>query len=138
MNQVLLFDLGEERYGLEVGEVQEVADAPQMHYIPQAPEFFLGAINFHGRILPVLDLGRFLDLPDTPQDPRKIVLAGEGRGLALSAGSVQRIVPMAADALLPFQAPPGRDSFIRAVFHFQGRMINLLDVPRLLRRLDAA
>ena len=138
MEQVLVFDLGEERYGLEVGHIQEVADSPALHYIPQAPEVFLGAINFHGQILPVLDLCNFLEFPAGPHDPRKIVLAVEGCGLALAATAVHRIVPLAAEALLPFQGSPGRESFIRAVFHHQGRMINLLDLPRLLRRLDAA
>lgn len=138
MEQVLVFDLGEERYGLEIGHIQEVADSPQLHYIPQAPGFFLGAINFHGQILPVLDLCTFLGFPTGPLDPRKIVLAVEGCALALAATAVYRIVPLAADSLLPFQGSPGRESFIRAVFHHQGRMINLLDLPRLLRRLDAA
>lgn len=136
MEQVLVFDLGEERYGLEVGYIQEVADSPGLHYIPQAPAYFLGAINFHGQILPVLDLCQFLEFPAGPQDPRKIVLATEGTALALAATAVHRIVPLATEALLPFLGSPGRDSFIRAVFHHQGRMINLLDLPRLLRRLD--
>jgi purine-binding chemotaxis protein CheW len=138
MEQVLVFDLGEERYGLELGHIQEVADAPGLHYIPQAPGYFLGAINFHGQILPVLDLCRFLDLPTGPHDPRKIVLAAEGWALALAATAVHRIVPLAAEALLPFQGSPGRETFIRAVFHHQERMINLLDLPRLLQRLETA
>lgn len=138
MDQVLVFDLGEERYGLEVGHIQEVADSPGLHYIPQAPGHFLGAINFHGQILPVLDLCKYLEFPDGPHDPRKIVLAVEGCALALAVTAVHRIVPLAADSLLPFQGTPGRESFIRAVFHHQGRMINLLDIPRLLRRLDEA
>lgn len=138
MDQVLVFDLGEERYGLEVGHIQEVADSPDLHYIPQAPDYFLGAINFHGQILPVLDLCHFLDFPAGSHDPRKIVLAAEGTALALAATAVHRIVPLATEALLPFQGSPGRESFIRAVFHHQGQMINLLDLPRLLRRLDGA
>ena len=64
MGQVLTFRLGEERYGLEMAKVQEIIEAPRFYYIPLAPPCYLGAINFHGTILPVLDLG---GLPGVPR-----------------------------------------------------------------------
>ena len=59
MDRVLLFRLGDDLYALEVDQVQEVVESPRYHYIPRAPAGFAGAINFHGSIVPVLDLAAF-------------------------------------------------------------------------------
>ena len=136
MEQVLIFGLGEEWYGLEIHKVQEVVAAPVHHYIPRAPAALLGAINFHGSILPVLDLTRWLGFPPAQKDARVIVLTAEQCRLALAVDRVRRIVPLDEGALIPYQAQEGEENFIRAVLGHQGEMINLLDVERLAASLE--
>ncbi|HKK01549.1 MAG TPA: chemotaxis protein CheW [Desulfuromonadales bacterium] len=92
MGQVLLFRLGEDSFALEVTALQEVVDHPALHYLPQAPEHFLGAINVHGQVLPLLDLSGFLGYPQRPRHTRYIVLAPEVCAVALAVDNVGRIV----------------------------------------------
>ncbi len=136
MEQVLIFGLGEECYGLEISRVQEVVAAPVHHYIPRAPAVLLGAINFHGSVLPVLDLTTWLGFPAAGKDPRVIVLTAEHCRLALAVDRVRRIVPLDESALIPCQAEEGEENFIRAVLGHNGEMINLLDVERLAASLE--
>jgi len=138
MEQVLVFRLGEELYALAVADIQEVIESPHYHYIPLAPAAFSGAINFHGSILPVLDLGACLGFAGDRQNGRIIVLATSLCRLALAVTAIQRIVPLDADALLPSLKGCRLAGCSRAVFSLDGEMINLLDAARLLTSLEMA
>lgn len=136
MEQVLIFRLGEELYALEVAHIQEVIEPPPYHYIPLAPAAFPGAINFHGNILPVLDLGACLGFAAGQQNGRIIVLATSLCRLALAVTAIQRIVLLDADALLSSREDGRRANCSRAVFSLDGEMINLLDAAQLLASLE--
>ena len=58
--------------------------------MPGTPSFMLGIVNVRGRILPVLDLGRFFDLPPKGLTDlhRIIFVSGEGMELGLLADTV--------------------------------------------------
>lgn len=136
MEQVLVFQLGEETFGLEVALIQEVVESPLLHYIPRAPNHVLGAINFHGNILPVLDLASYQGFFSGTRDHRVIVLPAEVCSVALAVASIRRIIPLDAEALLPFPREQQEQLYIRAVLNYQGTMINLLDTTRLLASLE--
>jgi len=136
MEQVLVFRLGEELYALEVAHVQEVIESPRYHYIPLAPAEFLGAINFHGSILPVLDLVASLGFAGDQRDGRIIVLAAALCPLALVVSAIRRIVPLDAEALLPPPTEGPLADCSRATFSFDDTMVNLLDGARLLTSLE--
>lgn len=136
MEQVLVFQLGEEIFGLEVALIQEVVESPLLHYIPRAPNHVLGAINFHGNILPVLDLASYQGFLSGTRDHRVIVLPPEVCSLALAVASIRRIIPLDAEALLPFPREKQEQLYIRSVLNYQGTMINLLDTTRLLASLE--
>lgn len=136
MEQVLVFRLGEELHALEVAHVQEVVESPAYHYIPLAPATFLGAINFHGSILPVLDLGASLGIAGDQRDGRIIVLAATLCPLALAVSAIRRIVSIDAEALLPPRIEGPLAGCSRAVFSLDGETINLLDAANLLTGLE--
>jgi len=136
MNQLLVFFLGNERYGLEVDKIQEVVEADELFYVPRAPEFILGALNFHSQVVPVFDLGGFLQLSDQERDHRVVVLADGERKLALAVTQVVGFRPMSEEALLPESEERRASTFIRAVQNEQDQMINLLDLERLNIAID--
>ncbi|WP_432821596.1 chemotaxis protein CheW [Trichloromonas sp.] len=136
MAQLLVFRIGGEMYGLEVAHIQEVVESPQLYYIPRAPASLLGAMNFHGSILPVLDLAACLGFGEAERDPRVIVLTPGEAQLALAVTAMAGIVPFADEALLPGPEDQSQATCIRAVLPDRGEMINLLDLERLLGSLE--
>jgi len=136
MERLLLFRLGEKLHALEVEQVQEVVESPRYHYIPRAPAVFAGAINFHGSIVPVLDLAVFAGCPGERGDGRIIVLPPEVCILGLAVPGVQRIVPLDGETLQPLTTEEQPEGLCRAVFASPWGEIGLLDVPRLLASLE--
>ena len=136
MSQLLVFFLGDERYGLEVDKIQEVVEADELFYVPRAPEDILGAINFHSQVVPVFDLGSFLKLGSETRDHRVVVLAGNEYNLALAVSQVVGFRPLSEEALLPESEERRSATFIRAVQNEKDAMINLLDLERLISAID--
>jgi purine-binding chemotaxis protein CheW len=99
MLELLEFHLAQERYALESRWVREVLIFKELTPLPGCPAFVLGIVNVRGRILPVLDIKRFFDLPEKGlTDLHRIILvSGNDLELGLLADSIVgvRSVPMA-------------------------------------------
>jgi len=52
----LLFQIGKDRYGLEASQVVEIVPLVTLKEIPQAPRGVAGILNYHGLLVPVIDL----------------------------------------------------------------------------------
>ena len=57
------FMLAGEHYVVPMGEVTEILHVPRFTQIPGVRPFLIGAANVRGRLLPLVDLDTFFDLP---------------------------------------------------------------------------
>lgn len=81
--ELLEFRLADERYAVESRFVREVFPFKELAPLPGTPAFVLGIVNVRGQIVPVYDLKKFFDLPQTGiTDLHRIILV-EGNGMVL-------------------------------------------------------
>lgn len=90
LNQLLVFALDGERYGLVLSAVDSVVRAVNITPLPQAPDIVLGVVNVRGRVIPVINMRRRFRLPE-----RKIVLTDQ----LVIARTTRRPVALVADAV---------------------------------------
>jgi len=136
MRLVLTFELADAHYGLDIAEVQEIVEAPHRYFIPNAPECYNGVINFHGTIVPVVDLASLLGLDTDGLDHRVIVLRSGRYALGFAVTRLGRIIrPQNAESL-PCETDRQRHPCISERLHHEADVINLLDVSLLLTRLE--
>ncbi|GAA3579106.1 MULTISPECIES: chemotaxis protein CheW [Marinobacter] len=76
------FTLAGERYVAPMGEVVEILHVPRYTHIPGVRSFMMGAANVRGRLLPLIDLAHFFDLPRSARSVR------ERRVLVIEQGDV--------------------------------------------------
>lgn len=62
--EVLEFVLAQEHYAFETAWIREVYPLKELTPLPCTPRFVLGIINIRGRIMSVIDIKRFFDLPE--------------------------------------------------------------------------
>src|SRR5882672_6593162 len=67
--EILLFEIGGERYGLPSVDVRELVRAVTIVPLPRAPAIVEGLINLRGRIVPVLDVRSRFRVPAKPLEP---------------------------------------------------------------------
>lgn len=131
--EVLAFSLACETYGIETCHVREVCQLKDLTAVPCTPSFVAGVMNLRGRIIAIIDLRKFFELParGLTELNRVIVLKGGDDELGLLADSIDGVRPVTASDLqegLPTLTGI-REKFLKGV---TGRMLAVLDGARLL------
>ena len=93
--QYLIFSLCGLSYALDLKQVAEVCDPPQLSPVPLVPGYCEGVLNIHGEIFAVINLAQLLGLSESSRTGKLLVLNSEGVALALAVDSVVRILPEA-------------------------------------------
>lgn len=135
MSQLLPFQLGEEVYALELAAIQEVVENQTVHALPGGPAALAGAISFHGRIVPVVDLPLLLGFPTGNRAARIIVLGDEYGPIALTVDRLQAIINLDLAHNTLSQSDSEADC-ICGVINRAGELISLLDLDRLHQLLE--
>ncbi len=89
----LIFCLSGRRYAFDLAQVAEVEEPQTTWPIPGAPACYVGAMNFHGNIVAVMDLAAFMGLPPGQGQEKIVVLDAGIAALAFLVERVERIVP---------------------------------------------
>lgn len=99
--ELLEFRLANEHYAIEAQFVDEVYPFKDLTLLPCTPPFILGIVNVRGRIVPVLEIKRFFDLPEKGiTDLHRIILVrGNGLELSLMADAIEGLRTVAMDRL---------------------------------------
>ena len=99
--EVLTFSLASETYGVETCHVREVCQLRELTAVPCTPSFVAGVMNLRGRILAIIDLRKFFELPvkGLTELNQVIVLTGGDNELGLLADSVDGVRSVVASGL---------------------------------------
>lgn len=137
--EFLTCTLGDESYGIDILQVQEIRKIDHVTRIPHVARFVRGVINLRGAIVPVVDLGIMFGFPQplALQDASAIVLNVDGRLVGLVVSSVSDVLALAEDEILP--APDLGERAVGAAISGigvqEGASVLLLDVAHLMRRV---
>lgn len=134
--QWLTFFLSGEEYALELTSVQELIRPRHLTELPQVPDYLLGIVSLRGVIVPVVDLGRRLQLNPVVDDgqQRVIVCSFDDQCIGLLVDKVNQVVRINSNQV---EAPPlipdaPAEGFIGGVGRIQGRMLILLQPEKVL------
>jgi purine-binding chemotaxis protein CheW len=134
MLELLVFSLAGERYGIEATRVLEVVPLRGLTPMPCTPSFVLGVVNHRGRVVPVLDVRRLLDLPGegVAEGWRMVVVEAGGMTFGIIAEAVIEISRVGAEEVAPSPASftARRQAFVRGVTK---EMVAVLEVEALAR-----
>ena len=134
--QIVVFELGGESYGVEIGRVQEIIRPPAITAVPRAPEYVEGVINLRGRIIPVVNLRHRFGLPWAERDraSRIVVLDSEGNTVGVAVDGVSEVLRVPQAAVEPPGATlAGPDTIhLRGIAKVADRLIILLHLDHIV------
>jgi purine-binding chemotaxis protein CheW len=140
--QVVVFRLGKEEFGVPIDSVQEIVRVPdELTHVPKAPSFVEGVINLRGAVLPVIDLRRRLGLATVERSDRQRVMVflidGVRTGFIVdSVAEVLKIHKAAIEASPRLSAEQSQLLARMANLEKQKRMVQLIDPSHLVERRD--
>ena len=127
MQQLVVFTLGSEEYGLPITQVQEIIRYAPPRTIPSAAATVRGVINLRGKIIPVCDLKLRLGLYGEDAEDAKIVIVESGGVTAgIVVDEVDEVLTVEDEQLEP--PPSGEVGHIEAVAKVGDRLLVLLDL----------
>ncbi len=135
------FQVGRETYGVPITSLHEIVRVPEITAVPDAPDYMEGVINLRGKIVSVIDLRKRLGEPKRPLTRRNRILVVEhgGRlsGLIVDSASEVIKIPAADVEPSPTAAQDGGLKCVTGLGKYQGRLIVLLDMGKLLENSAA-
>lgn len=115
--QVVIFNLGEEEYGLDIMQVFEIKRMNELLIteVPNTPDFVEGVINLRGDVIPLLDLRtRFgMERKEKDKHTRVVVVRLQEKYIGFVVDSVSEVIQFAASDIAP---PPEEVMQIASVF----------------------
>lgn len=138
--------LGEEAYGIDILQVQEIREIDRVTRLPHVAPFVRGVINLRGAIVPIVDLGLMFGFPEPLplEKASAIVLSVDRRMVGLVVSGVSDVLALADDEILPPPDLAGRaigsalqGIGVRKAAEAGGEpaSVLLLDVDHLMRRI---
>jgi purine-binding chemotaxis protein CheW len=139
--QLVSFLLGDEEFGADILMVQEIIRMQPITRVPNAPHFVEGVINLRGKVIPIVDLRKRLNIGKT-EDTRRtriIVVDVEGKITGFIVDSVSQVLRIPTNTIEP--APPivvaGIESeYITGVSKLDDRLLIILDFSRILTKQE--
>ncbi len=131
--QIVVFKLGGEEYGLEIDKIKEVVITPKISKIPLAESYIVGVANVRGNILAIIDLEIKFGLK-TLSEPATytLVLDDEKAKVGILVKEVPNTLTVPVSAIEPASATlqelGGDKRFIKSIVKLGNRLIFLIDI----------
>ena len=137
--ELLLFKLGGiQRYGINVFKVKEVLQCPPLTALPKLHPSIRGIANIRGQTISVVDMnlatgGRAIE----NLEERFIIITEYNRSVqGFLVGSVERIININWENILPPPKGIGRYNYLTAVTDIDGSLVEILDVEKVLDEIS--
>ena len=134
--QWVTFRLGDEKYGINVMQVQEVLRVTEIAPVPGAPSYVLGIINLRGNVVTVIDTrDRFGLLSKDPDDVSRIVIIEtKDHIIGILVDSVAEVVEMRVSEIeaAPNVGNEENSKYIQGVTSRDNELLILVDLNKFL------
>ncbi|MCA9638215.1 MAG: chemotaxis protein CheW, partial [Myxococcales bacterium] len=134
------FRVGDEIYGLAIGEIEEITKQFPTTFVPRTADFLLGIGNVRGRIIPVVELARRLGLRSSGYDraARVLIVTLDDEPYGLLVHEVLEVVRIPPEAM---EERPGgisgrRAEYIRGLGRHRGALVIILNLAEVLDPKD--
>ncbi|EKO3565885.1 chemotaxis protein CheV [Vibrio metschnikovii] len=136
--ELLTFRLnGRQRYGINVFKVKEVLQCPKLTAMPNLHRLVKGVAHIRGQTVSVIDLSLAVGgRPTVDIDKSFVVIAEFNRSIqAFLVSSVERIINMRWEAILPPPEAAGKGNYLTAVTNIDNELVEILDVEKILAEI---
>ncbi|MFT7680605.1 MAG: two-component system chemotaxis response regulator CheV [Moritella dasanensis] len=136
--ELLMFRLnGRQRFGINVFKVKEVLQCPPLTILPKLNRVVRGVAHIRGKTISVIDLS--LATGGRPiEDLSKafIIISEYNRSVqGFLVSSVERIININWESILPPPKGTGRFSYLTAVTEVDNELVEVLDVEKILHEV---
>jgi len=129
--QLVVFDLASEYYGVDINDVREIIRMQSITRVPGAVDYIEGVLNLRGKIAPVVDLRKRLNLKVSG-------LTKESRDVGIIVDGVTEVLRIPLSSVEPPAQilQRGDNVHLKGIAKLQDKLVILLDMENILKELD--
>ncbi|PCE67892.1 MULTISPECIES: chemotaxis protein CheV [Salinivibrio] len=126
-----------QRFGINVFKVKEVLQCPKLTAMANLHPLVKGVAHIRGQTVSVIDMSLATGGPAIPDPENRFVIISEfNRSMqGFLVGSVERIVNMNWEKILPPPQGTGRSHYLTAVTEIDNELVEVLDVEKILNEI---
>lgn len=136
VTQWVTFHLGEETFGINVMQVQEVLRMTEIAPVPGAPDYVLGIINLRGNVVTVMDTRKRFGLAQQESDDstRIVIIEAGEQVVGILVDSVAEVVYLKQSEIENAPKVGNNESsrYIQGVANRDEGLLILVDLDKLL------
>ncbi len=137
VTQFVVFNLGSEKYGVEISQVREIIKPTQITRIPNAPDFVEGVINLRGQITTIINLRKRFGMEPKPidNDTRIIVFESGDSTIGVMVDNVAEVRNVSSRDIEPLPSMVTARSeakFLKGVGKLPDGLLILIDLNKVL------
>lgn len=140
--QLVLFKLGSEEFGIDIGDVREIIKLNDVTKIPDTPDYVEGIINLRGKIVVIINLAKKLGLQyeQNLKNCRVIVTEMNQSILGFVVDECNEVIRLTGDKIEP--APPAitqkiKSEYLQGVGLLDNRLLILINIGMVIEDAEA-
>ncbi len=130
MQKLILFNLDNRPFGLDVTAVQEILSQVTARQIPHAAEYIQGLFDFRGKIIPLLNLRALLSFAITSNGGNVIVVNHQGISLGLIVDKVLAVITD-QEQIKYLEQKSSPNPFIQCFVEYSDQEVAILNLAQL-------
>jgi|SRR5690625_210632 len=136
MDKIVVFELDNQQYGVDIQYVKSVEQLLEITYIPQVASFIKGIIHLRGQAIPIIDLKEYFHQGKTTlMDQTKILLVNiKNIQVGFLIDSATEVLDLDKSTIdTSIEGMEGlKQSFIKGVVKLEDNLLILLDLENIL------
>lgn len=141
IEQMVIFNLGQEEFGVNILNVQEINRMVEITQVPQSEHYVEGVINLRGKVIPIIDLRKKFNMPEKEYDNKTRIgvvnINDETVGLIVDGVSEVLRIPVSSLEEAPKLVAGGVSSFagaeyIKSIVKLEDRLMIYLDLEKII------
>ena len=133
--------LNNEKYGIDIMDIEEILRMLDITKVPKAPNFVEGIINIRGKVIPIVDLRKKMGIPanEYTNSTRIIVVSLKGKKVGFIVDHVEEVLRVDSDLVdkAPTASTSVDNSYIKGVARLQSGMVIILDIHQIFGSSEA-
>ena len=143
-NQYVIFELGQETFGVEINRVREIIEYQQTTQIPGTGDLIDGVINLRGHVISIFNLRRKFGFPDTEitRNSRIVVMEANDNTVGIVVDGVTEVQMITGNVI---EKPPSiitssvDSNYVSGVAKIEEKLVIILDLEKVINiRVDEA
>ena len=127
--EILVFQVNENYYGVNVAKVREVLPVEKVTVIPRTHSAVDGLVRVREYVVPLVNLGRFLssDFPEDIVQETMLLLEFNDQQMAFRLQNVDRIYRLSWNDAAPLPKAMGTTAPVTSIIKLENRLVQILD-----------